>query len=236
MRRLSKQFIYPMILAMLSLSKWSLAEPVSDANPRSRPAPGEIRQLILKGAKDEAAKHPVCVDQYHIIAYPGGDVPKGTGVCTDLVIRAFRKAGFDLQALLHEDRVAHPEAYPTHIWEQKRADKNIDHRRCQNLAVWFKRHAQSLTKNTEPSSLSRWFPGDVVFYVRQGASYPWHVAIVSDKRDRDGMPLIIDSYPPWTSESHRLDEWAPIHSHFRFRGLKQATCDQEKRERGDSTG
>jgi uncharacterized protein len=70
-----------------------------------------------------------------------------------------------------------------------------------------------------------WKPGDVVFYIYAGASHPWHVAIVSDKRDADGMPFIIDAYPPVTSESHRLDEFAPIHSHFRLssRTLKKTS-------------
>lgn len=176
----------------------------------------EFARLVLEGARREAEKGTRYIEQYHTLNFPGGDVPPNTGVCTDLVIRAFRNAGVDLQKRVHEDRKANPSAYPTHIWEYKAADTNIDHRRCQNLTVWFKRHSQSLTIKTDKDSLDEWQAGDVVFYVRPMASHPWHVAIVSDKRDHDGMPLIIDAYPPRTAEVYRLDQWAPIHSHYRY--------------------
>lgn len=202
-------------------------------------AAGErIGQAIVEGARAEAARGTPYVEQYIKLAYPGGDVPPDTGVCTDLVIRALRHAGIDLQRRVHEDRSAHPSAYPTHIWENKRPDSNIDHRRCQNLVVWFERHAETLpvritgdtsdnsgagasadaaddTRAGEGDAGDGWLPGDVVFYIREGASYPWHVAIVSDRRDADGMPYVIDSYPPYTSERHRLDAWPPIYRHFR---------------------
>jgi uncharacterized protein YijF (DUF1287 family) len=80
--------------------------------------------------------------------------------------------------------------------------------------VWGK--AGRATTATDPANLAQWQPGDVVFYIRKTADHPWHVAIVSDRKAQDGMPLIIDGYPPCTSEAHRLDEWAPIHSHFRY--------------------
>ena len=178
--------------------------------------PSDTQQAVLQGARREAARKTPYIMDYEVIRYPGGDVTSGTGVCTDLVVRAFRNAGIDLQQLVHEDRKAHPEAYPTQLWEAKKADSNIDHRRCQNLTVWFRRHALSLTTATDADSLGQWQPGDVVFFVRKGASHPWHVAVVSDRRDTDGVPFIVDSYPPFTSESHRLDTWAPIHSHYRF--------------------
>jgi uncharacterized protein YijF (DUF1287 family) len=172
---------------------------------------------ILEGARAEVANETRYENAYHVIDYPGGDVPADSGVCTDLVIRAVRHAGIDLQRLLHEDRVAHPDAYPTHIWDYKKPDRNIDHRRCQNLVAWFERYADSLTISTDRGALHSWQPGDIVFYVRETARYPWHVALVSDRRAFDGMPLIIDGYPPKTEEVRRLDELAPIHSHFRLR-------------------
>ena len=179
-------------------------------------APG-LAGKILAGARREAALKTRYVEEYHVLQYPGGDVPAGTGVCTDLIVRALRNAGVDLQQALHEDRVAHPEAYPTQIWSDKKADASIDHRRCQNLAVWFKRHARSLPTALDEQTLQReWQAGDVVFFVRPGQSHPWHVAIVSDRHCGDAMPLIIDGFPPATSETHRLDEFQPIHSHFRL--------------------
>lgn len=190
------------------------AAPVSPTSPTlARIDAGKI----LAGARAEAQRHTLYLEQYRVLNYPGGDVPAGTGVCTDLVIRAFRNAGVDIQKELHEDRVAHPGAYPTQIWDNKKADKNIDHRRCQNMAAWFGRFATKLPIDTDMDSLQKnWRAGDVVFYVREGQTYPWHVAIVSDKKASDGMPLIVDGYPPCTSESHRLDEFKPIHSHWRM--------------------
>lgn len=175
-----------------------------------------LHRLILEGARSEAEKGTPYIQQYHVLPYPGGDVPPDTGVCTDLVIRAFRNAGIDLQRLVHEDRVAHPEAYPIYVWDYKPADANIDHRRCQNLVVWFKRFTESLPTSLEPTDLPNWQQGDVVFYIRERASHPWHVAVISDKKDFDGRPFVIDAYPPRTSEQNRLNAWAPIHSHFRI--------------------
>jgi uncharacterized protein YijF (DUF1287 family) len=80
---------------------------------------------------------------YVSIPYPNGDVAPDKGVCTDVVIRAYRKLGIDLQKEVHEDMVAHFELYPK-IWGLKTPDANIDHRRVQNLQVFFKRHNASL--------------------------------------------------------------------------------------------
>lgn len=191
--------------------------PAASAN---RTAPSPTAAAIVKGARVEAEKQTPYIMDYKVIAYPGGDVPAGTGVCTDLVVRALRHAGIDLQKEVSEDRKARPAAYPR-IWENHRPDRNIDHRRCPNLVAWMKKHAQELPVKLDEESLkTQWLPGDVVFYVREKATHPWHVGIVSDKTDTDGMPMIIDSFPPHTSESHRLDTFAPIHSHFRIRPVK----------------
>lgn len=172
---------------------------------------------IVAGAKAEAAAAPKYLEEYHILKYPGGDVPANTGVCTDLVVRALRRAGIDLQRDVHLDMTENRSAYPK-IWERKSPDRNIDHRRCPNLAVWFSRHAQTLSTSLEPEGRrSVWQPGDIVFFVRTGATNPWHVAIVSDSTAPDGMPMLIDSFPPATRETHRLDEFGPIYKHFRMR-------------------
>lgn len=178
-------------------------------------------ELILKGAREEVERR-VCYDpRYREIGYPGGDVPAGVGVCTDLVVRALRKVGIDLQKAIHEDRRAHPEAYPTHLWANPRPDPNIDHRRCSNLVVWFRRYARALPTELDATSLRKhWRGGDIVFFIEEGEKYPWHVAVVSDRRAEDGMPLIIDNMGPYAAERFRLDRHAPVHSHFR---LSEAT-------------
>lgn len=199
---------------------WALccaATVAQETAPASKPpqSEAEFQKLILEGARNEAAKGTPYIEDYKVIAYPGGDVPEGTGVCTDLVVRAFRNAGLDLQKLLHEDRAAHPEAYPLHIWDRKTPDPNIDHRRCQNLVTWFKRHTAPQPTGVFPEDIPNWQGGDVIFFTRKGSSFPWHVAIVSDKTDGFGMPLVIDSFPPQTSETHPIDAFGPIGAHFR---------------------
>ncbi len=176
---------------------------------------GPIGARVLEGARAEAARGTPYIMEYAVMKYPGGDVPEGTGVCTDLVVRAFRNAGIDIQKELHEDRVKHPEAYPVNLWEHKRADANIDHRRCPNMAVWFRRTARELGTSIDAGDIPNWKAGDVVFFAAKGEKHPWHTAIISDKRAPDGMPFVIDAFPPKTSETHRLDEFGPIHSHFR---------------------
>ncbi|MCE5231429.1 DUF1287 domain-containing protein [bacterium] len=172
---------------------------------------------IVRAARGEVARHVLYVEEYHVMKYPGGDVPSQTGVCTDLVVRAFRAVGVDLQQELHEDRVANPRAYPIKIWDNKKPDRNIDHRRCQNLAVWFSRFARRLPIEVDAGSIEKnWRAGDVVFFVHQGQTHPWHVAIVSDKKAADGVPLILHGYPPYWSETYRLDALGPIHSHWRM--------------------
>jgi uncharacterized protein YijF (DUF1287 family) len=181
--------------------------------PQSR---GTFGTSILAAARAEAAKHTRYYEDYCELKYPGGDVPANTGVCTDLIVRSLRvAAGIDLQKELQLDMRKAPAAYPK-IWDIKHADSNIDHRRCPNLAVWFTRNATGLTTSLEDDALkTEWQPGDIVFFVRPKATHPWHVAIVSDKRDTRGVPYIVDAFPPETSETHMLDEFAPIHSHYR---------------------
>ena len=95
---------------------------------------------------------------YERIAFPGGDVPLERGVCTDVIVRAFRGIGVDLQALVNRDMRAAFGAYPK-LWGLSRPDPNIDHRRVQNLAVFFKRHGKELPVSKEASDYK---PGDIV--------------------------------------------------------------------------
>ena len=99
---------------------------------------------LLAGAALERTDHRVLYDSsYRKIAYPGGDVPDYLGVCSDVVIRAYRSVGIDLQRLVHEDMAQAFDAYPK-IWGLARPDPNIDHRRVPNLRVFFSRQGKSL--------------------------------------------------------------------------------------------
>lgn len=116
--------------------------------------PDKISDAALSLIKDAV----IYDGSYFVIDYPNGDVPKGKGVCTDVVIRTFRKLGIDLQKELHEDISANWEAYP-HLWNRNTPDKNIDHRRVPNLMAYFKRKEKELTIT---NNVKDYVPGDIV--------------------------------------------------------------------------
>ncbi|BAX81159.1 DUF1287 domain-containing protein [Labilibaculum antarcticum] len=122
---------------------------------------------------------------YFSIAYPNGDVPADRGVCTDVVIRAYRKLGIDLQKEVHEDMQANFASYPV-IWGLKHTDKNIDHRRVLNLMKFFERHGQLKPMSQNPAD---YMPGDVVCWNLGGAIT--HIGIVISKKSRDGKRFLI---------------------------------------------
>lgn len=129
--------------------------------------------------------HVVYDPAYFKIAYPNGDVPAGRGVCTDVVIRAYRKLGVDLQQEVHEDMKANFKLYPRN-WRMKTTDKNIDHRRVPNLMVFFKRKGKvkPMTKNT-----ADYVPGDIVCWDLNGKQL--HIGLVVNRKSRDGKRYLI---------------------------------------------
>lgn len=135
----------------------------------------------LSSAAIELTHQQVQYDpQYFSIKYPNGDVPSGKGVCTDLIIRAYRKVGIDLQKEVHEDMVGHFNEYPK-TWGLKKTDKNIDHRRVPNLMKYFSRYGTVKKISDSPSD---YFPGDIVAWNLGGAIT--HIGIVVDKKSADG--------------------------------------------------
>ena len=143
----------------------------------------------LVRAAIERTEHPIRYDgRYFPIAYPGGDVPAEVGVCTDVVIRAYRRLGIDLQQRVHEDMRAHFSAYPSaRLWGLRRPDPNIDHRRVPNLQVFFTRHGESLRISRDPRDYR---PGDLVSWMLPG-NLP-HIGIVTDRiAPATGNPLIV---------------------------------------------
>jgi len=123
---------------------------------------------------------------YYSISYPNGDVPANKGVCTDVIIRAYRKVGVDLQKAVHLDMKQNFADYPK-IWGLKSIDKNIDHRRVPNLMTFFKRHnaEKAISKNA-----ADYLPGDIVCWNLGGAIT--HIGIVINQKSTDGLrPLIV---------------------------------------------
>lgn len=125
--------------------------------PLSNQASPQLKQII--DAATEQTKITTGYDPAYVgIAYPGGDVAPETGVCSDVVVRSFRKAGIDLQKELHEDMVRDWAVYPKK-WGASRPDANIDHRRVLNLTTWFDRQRKSLPVTTKRDD---YLPGDIV--------------------------------------------------------------------------
>ena len=130
----------------------------------------------LELTKDKVVYDP----SYFSLDYPNGDIPKGKGVCTDVVIRAYRKLGIDLQKEVHEDMHKNFNLYPK-TWGLKKTDKNIDHRRVPNLMTFFNR--KGIVKPTTKNPID-YLPGDIVCWSLGGAIT--HIGIVVNKKSEDG--------------------------------------------------
>ena len=141
---------------------------------------------ILLGARKVALDGSVYLETAPALAFPGGDVPRTEGVCTDVVIRALRNAGIDLQQAVYLDAGRAPAAYPR---IGGRRNPSIDHRRVKNLIRYFERHWQRVPAGAPLAA------GDVLFLdAVAGVADPDHVGIASDRRNREGLPLVIHNW------------------------------------------
>ena len=165
----------------------------------------------LVAAALEQTRQNVRYDPAYVrIPYPGGDVPADTGVCTDVVIRAFRSAlQIDLQKQVHEDMRAHFELYPKN-WGLSRPDSNIDHRRVPNLQTFFKRQGAALPVTHETRDYR---PGDLITCTVAGR-LP-HIAIVVPAPDGGPEPWIVHNIGDGPRLEKRLFEF-PLTGHYRY--------------------
>jgi uncharacterized protein YijF (DUF1287 family) len=122
---------------------------------------------------------------YFSMAYPNGDIPSDKGVCTDVVIRAYRNLGTDLQKEVHEDMKANFAVYPKN-WGLSGTDKNIDHRRVPNLMVFFSRHGKVKSIANNPDN---YLPGDIVCW--NLGSGTTHIGLVVNKKSADERRYLI---------------------------------------------
>ncbi len=173
----------------------------------SSEAPTAAIQLV-RDARAQVGVTTSYDGSYVAIDYPGGDVPMSTGVCTDVVIRALRKQGIDLQVRVHEDMKANFRKYPkTNL---KKPDRNIDHRRVPNIATYFTRRGYSIpVKADYEASPSDFRPGDIV-WIKLPLN---HMGIVSD-RTVDGRPLLIHNVGSGAREEDVLFQWKIV-GHYR---------------------
>ena len=165
-------------------------------------------ETLVTAAVSQIGRTTLYDPAYVRLAYPGGDVPMDRGVCTDVIIRAFRAIGIDLQLAVHEDMVRHFSSYPR--TGRSTPDANIDHRRVKNLAVFFTRSGAAVPVTPRPSD---YLPGDVVMWDVGGLA---HTGLVADAlapgTDRHA---IVHNIGDGTQMEDILFEF-PITGHFRY--------------------
>ncbi|MGO2213387.1 DUF1287 domain-containing protein [Psychrobacter alimentarius] len=194
-RKLCKSLVFVSMLSLAHMAQ--AATPISDGDKLAYDAK---KQIGVTTSYDPT---------YRKLDFPRGDVPIETGVCTDVIIRAYRLQNIDLQQLVNHDMKSNWSAYPK-SWGLKSTDKNIDHRRVPNLEVFFERQGQTLSITDKDSFQA----GDIVTWRLPKDSLP-HIGIVSDKKAADGTPLIIHNIGRGTQEENVLYSY-PILKHFRY--------------------
>ena len=192
---------------VIALLVWSLAFAVQAV---------EADKLVLDARKQVGVT--LSYDPaYRQLGYPGGDVPVATGVCTDVVIRALREQGLDLQEAVHRDMRANFAVYPRN-WGLSRPDSNIDHRRVPNLMTWFKRQNWSLPVKQDASAYRA---GDIVTWdLGRGLT---HIGIVSDRQAATGTPLVLHNIGRGTQEEDILFAYR-ITGHYRAPARQASTA------------
>jgi uncharacterized protein YijF (DUF1287 family) len=177
-------------------------------------APGNtiIPSRLIASARAQVGVTKQYDPEYHVLEYPGGDVPREIGVCTDVVIRALREQGSDLQALVHEDMMRNFRLYPQ-AWGLRKPDKNIDHRRVLNLMTYFKRQGCAVPITDDPAGYQ---PGDIVMW-NLAENLP-HTGIISDRKTDSGTPLVLHNIGAGTQEEDALFTHKII-GHFRLTKL-----------------
>ena len=169
----------------------------------------EMSEALVTAAHERTQQNIIYDPSYRSMEYPMGDVPAHTGVCTDVIIRSYRKLGIDLQALVHEDMAQNFAAYPD-VWGLSKPDTNIDHRRVPNLQTFFARQNASLPATNDPGDYQ---PGDVVTWMLPG-NLP-HTGIVVDKNAPDGVPLIVHNIGHGP-KLENIQFSFPISGHYRY--------------------
>jgi uncharacterized protein len=173
----------------------------------TQPVVTPFQDPIVNAARAQLEKPAQYSGAYYKIDYPMGDVPANRGACTDVIIRALRPIGLDLQQAVQED--AKVRMYPRMLIP----DPNIDHRRCPNLILYFSNHAETIPSKTKEQTIKNIKPGDIIFWKLPGDKD--HVGIASDASSPKGHPLIIHNIGPNVNEEDVLFRW-PIVAHFRL--------------------
>jgi len=183
----------------------------ASARPKLSEIQSEPIRKILESAVEQTNLTKSYDPNYVVISYPNGDIPIEKGVCTDVVVRAFRNAGVDLQKEVHEDMTAKFSAYPKK-WNLKTPDTNIDHRRVPNLQTFFTRKGKSLPVTERAEDYK---PGDVVSWDLDGKGMT-HIGLVSNLyNERAKRYLIIHNIGAGAQAEDVVFNWK-ITGHFRY--------------------
>lgn len=219
--RLNRQLLIPVCLILLSATGCQRTPQRSElpaANPTPPPpvtqplppdASPQLKQFIE--AAIEQSKLTTGYDPSYVgIAYPNGDVSSDTGVCSDVIVRSFRKSGIDLQKEVHEDMKRAWSEYPRK-WGAQGTDTNIDHRRVLNLMTWFNRQNKSLPITTERADYQ---PGDVVAWeLSDGVE---HIGIMTNlSSEADKHYLVVHNIGAGAKVEDVLFAWKII-GHYRY--------------------
>ncbi|MGL4238324.1 DUF1287 domain-containing protein [Tabrizicola sp.] len=171
---------------------------------------GSEPSRITEAARDQVGVTLTYDPAYVPLDFPGGDIPRDRGVCTDVVIRALRDGwGIDLQLAVNRDMKADFGAYPA-LWGLTTTDRNIDHRRVPNLQTLFARIGAEVPLEDGPTP---YLPGDIVTWTLPGNLA--HIGIVSDRRAEDGTPLILHNIGAGAREEDILFTY-PMTGHYRI--------------------
>lgn len=193
---------------MFSRRQFSVSLAALPGSSHASAAP--FARKLVEAARARTLRRETYDGSYRRIPYPMGDVPDHLGVCTDLVIRAYRRLGIDLQVLVHEDMSRRFSSYPK-AWGLPAPDPNIDHRRVPNLAVFFARHGKALPVSSVPA---HYLAGNLVTW-RLPGNLP-HIGIVSDQSvPGQQRPRIIHNIGAGPVEDDILFIY-PITGHYRY--------------------
>ena len=189
---------------MKAYGNWVLALALSAGSVQGEP--------LAEAAAAQVGVTLIYDPSYAGLDFPGGDIPRLRGVCSDVVIRALRDAhGLDLQLIVNRDMKADFAAYPK-IWGLKTTDRNIDHRRVPNLETLFTRMGASLPISDDPANYQ---PGDIVSFRLAGSGLA-HIGIIADTRTRDDARPLVTHNIGWGTRTEDMLFDHTITGHFRL--------------------
>ena len=169
----------PAVATAVPVEPARLAERAHELAP-----PTPFHDSLLEGAFESVDRAPRYDSSYVVLSYPGGDPGWDRGCSVDVVIRAFRFAGIDLQQGVISDMIRERETYEV---GEREPDASIDHRRIRNLERYFGRYGEELST----SAGADWRPGDVVFWSRDEKDRSNHVGVISNRLAKSGLPFVI---------------------------------------------